>query len=50
MIQVLLKSDENKESYVCLNIPEFLFKEAAILDIHGLYDVIKPQLNMHDPH
>ena len=34
MIQVLLKSDKTKESYVGLNIPQFLYKEAAILDIH----------------
>ena len=33
-IQVLLKSDGNYESYAGLNIHSFLFKEAAILDIH----------------
>ena len=42
IIQVLFESDRNKESYVGLNIPQFLYKEAAILDIHELYDVIKP--------
>ena len=34
MVKVLLKSDENGESFVGLNliIPSFLFKEAAFLD------------------
>ena len=34
MVPVLFKSDEYQGSYDDLNFPSFLFKEAAILDIH----------------